>query len=1011
MVESSSTIGSKGSISVNGGKIMADLRRWMFFAALAAAIGVVGHVEAVQVLGTGTTALLGNDLTDPENDGVESLYAPPADFGGFEATFFSSDEPGFEGAEAAFNVFDNMLGEGNAKWCCGTAFPQIVGADFRETQPGKAFRLTHFTVSSANDAPERDPVIWQIEGSLDGVCWTTIFSPSDLDAAVAALGGTPGTSIWGTIRYQVIRFEEETDYPAQDTAYSMFRMVTIQTGTIVTAFFQVGEIEFFGEEAEPPAEPPQCTSCTSAVTDVICQGGAGQDFVVSWAANPCNCADPTSILVNGVEFGTAGSDETSYTIPAASVPNYVFVVSVVNCSGLSATCTVFKTAPDGSISANLWLALGPFATSVGCDVNALLFTTNHIGPLESIGCQYPAEGDAVEGYVPGDPLFPDPFNTASTTSYHPLAPTDGSGNPVWRLFTDATPWDGDLNFEQGPAGAVDQHVQFVATWVENKSGAPLDLQACFGTDDDGQVWVDDRLVHNTASCSGRTVCEERLNFILPPGVHVITAGVWEEGGDWGMIFGLIDPATGLPIVDPGFLDPDNLLNASPLSRDIVFLGTERPADFVVPEDCSSVICPPVTALTCTKDNDGIIDLSWANPEECDSDIKIYVGKELAGTVPTGTTSFRIDDDAFRLATMVSVDNGSYSGTSCTLVEALLGLVGGDLTDLGDDGVKALYAPPGDWGGFDATFFSSDESAFGIGEAAFNVFDNIAGATDNKWCCGTSFPQYVGADFRDTLGAEYRLTYFTVASGNDYPDRDPRVWRIEGSRDGGNWTTIFSQDNSRASLWTARLQVLLFQEGREFEAQTETYSMFRMITDQTNLPGGNPLAAFFQISEIEFFGEEGMTTPEICDNGIDDDGDKLVDCADPYCVGNTACPEICDNGVDDDGDKLVDCADPSCDGNVACPKSGFRRGDADGSGKLDLTDAIATLQFLYMGYTAPECKDAADTDDSGVLDLTDAIASLQFQFMGGTAPASPGPTACGPDPTPGDQYTECTYTKC
>jgi hypothetical protein len=90
---------------------------------------------------------------------------------------------------------------------------------------------------------------------------------------------------------------------------------------------------------------------------------------------------------------------------------------------------------------------------------------------------------------------------------------------------------------------------------------------------------------------------------------------------------------------------------------------------------------------------------------------------------------------------------------------------------------------------------------------------------------------------------------------------------------------------------------------------------------------------------------------------------------------------------------------------------FRRGDADGSGKLDITDAISTLRFLYMGDAAPACKDAADTDDSGVLDLTDAISSLQFQFMGGPAPASPGPATCGPDPTEGDPFTACPYTKC
>jgi hypothetical protein len=90
---------------------------------------------------------------------------------------------------------------------------------------------------------------------------------------------------------------------------------------------------------------------------------------------------------------------------------------------------------------------------------------------------------------------------------------------------------------------------------------------------------------------------------------------------------------------------------------------------------------------------------------------------------------------------------------------------------------------------------------------------------------------------------------------------------------------------------------------------------------------------------------------------------------------------------------------------------FRRGDADGSGKLDLTDAIFTLQFLFLGGPEPECKDAADADDSGKLDLTDAISSLQFQFMGGPSPPAPGPVNCGPDPTPGEEHAECAYTKC
>jgi hypothetical protein len=59
------------------------------------------------------------------------------------------------------------------------------------------------------------------------------------------------------------------------------------------------------------------------------------------------------------------------------------------------------------------------------------------------------------------------------------------------------------------------------------------------------------------------------------------------------------------------------------------------------------------------------------------------------------------------------------------------------------------------------------------------------------------------------------------------------------------------------------------------------------------------------------------TAEICSDGIDNDGDNRVDCADkkdcgkdPACTdgGGSGSPEICNNGLDDDGDGKVDCAD-------------------------------------------------------------------------------------------------------
>lgn len=49
----------------------------------------------------------------------------------------------------------------------------------------------------------------------------------------------------------------------------------------------------------------------------------------------------------------------------------------------------------------------------------------------------------------------------------------------------------------------------------------------------------------------------------------------------------------------------------------------------------------------------------------------------------------------------------------------------------------------------------------------------------------------------------------------------------------------------------------------------------------------------------------------CGDGVDNEGDGLVDCLDPDCVGTPACIENCTNGVDDDADGMIDCADADC----------------------------------------------------------------------------------------------------
>jgi len=83
--------------------------------------------------------------------------------------------------------------------------------------------------------------------------------------------------------------------------------------------------------------------------------------------------------------------------------------------------------------------------------------------------------------------------------------------------------------------------------------------------------------------------------------------------------------------------------------------------------------------------------------------------------------------------------------------------------------------------------------------------------------------------------------------------------------------------------------------------------------------------------------------------------------------------------------------------IGPPQREFIRGDADLEGGVELTDAVYTLNHLFLGGPALPCADAGDVDDDGVLNITDAVYTLSFLFLGGPPPAAPYPEA-GLDPT-------------
>ena len=108
----------------------------------------------------------------------------------------------------------------------------------------------------------------------------------------------------------------------------------------------------------------------------------------------------------------------------------------------------------------------------------------------------------------------------------------------------------------------------------------------------------------------------------------------------------------------------------------------------------------------------------------------------------------------------------------------------------------------------------------------------------------------------------------------------------------------------------------------------------------------------------------------CSDGIDNDGDGLVDLADPGCADASDDDESddpnspqCSDGIDNDGDGLVDLADPGC---------------ADASDDDESDDP-----------NSPQCSDGIDNDGDGLVDLADPGCADTSDDDESDDPGSPG----------------------
>ncbi|MEC7921904.1 MAG: carboxypeptidase-like regulatory domain-containing protein [Planctomycetota bacterium] len=89
-------------------------------------------------------------------------------------------------------------------------------------------------------------------------------------------------------------------------------------------------------------------------------------------------------------------------------------------------------------------------------------------------------------------------------------------------------------------------------------------------------------------------------------------------------------------------------------------------------------------------------------------------------------------------------------------------------------------------------------------------------------------------------------------------------------------------------------------------------------------------------------------------------------------------------------------------NCPPPEGSFRRGFINADTRSDLSDAISVFNYLFRGFSPPECTASADVNADNRLDISDGIFMLNFLFGNGPAPYSPY-EECGIDP---DNTLDC-----
>jgi len=764
---------------------------------------------------------------------------------------------------------------------------------------------------------------------------------------------------------------------------------------------------------------------------------------------------------NTIRFNLAANGSVSYTVrtPAAgcAIAQITGEATAGGCSttvsGESELRCSGALSPTGAVLRQLIIGPVDLGANAGpaCDDTGRLATTDYF-----------TDGGIGESNVlvrEGDTIFPDFGGQAGgigvKAAANPAINPDAAigGLTVWTASADTNGLI-DFNLAQNIGNPVDDYIVYSLTYVENLGAGCRSIVAEVGSDDAVKVIFNGEVVHTNSICRGVPAAGlgDRVPISLLPGKNALLVGVVERAGGTGVRVVLRNPDD-TPVTDGGVLatlEPPALFPSSPVSVDrTIDPTTHGPGDVITVRleatgilGATTIVETLPAAFSVSDAGGGVagagtltfaiaanttITYKLSSPaDSCECGLSIsgqITGptgcKAVTGDnflrcrLPSPTCAAAPEDPAVELiqAFAFGVHGGLPVGDWCTsfndpavpftLVEQIDPI---SLEYTADKGFGYEVILPGDatragygvYGPFDDTPNARNKYPDACAE---ELYDSMIGGKNFTAPC-TALQVGNPNDPCASAGILPEGIIFRI----DVPNGKYRFVGAFGDADNVHAHRILAEDGGVGppSEIGPNHVVLV---GNFDQAQQSTGD-----SDAVNLGEGVFARVGFS-DKIPPPGDDVPPSPQFVN--MDESGQATVSCP------NSPTLEVTQGYVRIH--QLQANSNAGC-GGPGDPNGGdivllelwrivpepigtpFHRGDGDNNGKLELTDAVKVLGYLFLGASAPDCFDAADSDDNGRLELTDAVRILGYLFLGAPPPAPPGPPDtldCGVDPTTDD----------